>query len=136
MSMFRRFRAFTAVAVVALVGQLVLAGSGIACVMPAMAHEGQASGQSAEAAMAGMEMPASSPSDHAPAPSGESNDGPCHLPWAPAGCQPMAPCSPSVMVSRAVTLTTGASHAVRVVVHVAVAPASRTVPPEPPPPRA
>ena len=129
MVMIRRLRSFAAVACAGLFSQLILAGSGFACGMPTMSHAqvGVATG----AAMAGMEMPAS----EQPTPS-PSDEAPCHLPWAPAGCQPMAPCAPALMTSAMVTFDGPAPVVETVREQHAIAPPTRTVPPELPPPRA
>lgn len=126
----RRFRAFAAVASAGLFFQLILAGSGFACVMPAMSHAEKGMAQ-AGGAMAGMEMPVSEQS----APN-SSDETPCHLPWAPAGCQPMAPCAPAVMTSAMVTFDAPAPVVETVREQHAVAPPTRTIAPELPPPRA
>ena len=125
----RRFRSFAAMASAGLFFQLILTGSGFACVMPAMAHA--EIDAPTGAAMAGMDMPASD----RPMPS-SSDDAPCHLPWAPAGCQPMAPCTPPVMTSAVVTFDAPAPVVETVREQHAIAPPTRTVPPELPPPRA
>ena len=125
----RRFRAFAAIASFGLFLQLMLAGSGFACVMPTMSHADGGPAQVA-AVMAGMKMPASTQS--APNPSGEA---PCRLPWSPAGCQPMAPCSPAVMTAAMVTFDSPASVVESVTGRAAIAPPTRTVAPELPPPR-
>ena len=129
MATMRRIRTFAAVASAALSFQLILAGSGFACVMPAMTHAEV--GAATDAGMAGMEMPASDQ----PTPR-SSDDAPCHLPWAPAGCQPMAPCAPAVMTSAMVTFDAPAPVVETVREQRTTAPPTRTVPPELPPPRA
>ena len=121
----RRFRPLAAIASAVLLVQLILAGSGFACVTPGMSEDA-----ARDAMMAGMEMPSDLSAPQS------SNEAPCHLPWAPAGCQPMAPCSPAVMPPAIVTLASNPGHAQCVTPPVAIAPPSRTVRPEPPPPRA
>ena len=126
----RRFRPFAAITSAGLLFQLILAGSGFGCVMQTMPHP-----TSQDAAMAGMatgmEMPLS---DQTVPPA--SDETPCRLPWAPVGCQPMAPCSPAVMPSAIVILASVPGPVQSVTGRVAIAPPTRTIPPEPPPPRA
>lgn len=130
MTSMRRIRAFAAVATAGLFFQVILAGSGFTCVMPVAAHADKGAAV-ADRDMAGMQMPVSDQS----APN-SSDDTPCHLPWAPAGCQPMAPCTPAVMISAMVTFDASARVVEAVREQYAVAPPTRTVPPELPPPRA
>ncbi|MGI8497933.1 MAG: hypothetical protein ACR2OG_10180 [Gemmatimonadaceae bacterium] len=126
-------RRMTAVISGALLLQLVVTGSGRACATSAMAamHAGAAGASS----MPGMDVHGSTRhSDQAQAP--DSDPSPCQLPWAPAGCQPMAPCSPTAVASAVLRLSSphaGDSQAAALVV---IAPTSRSTPPDPPPPRA
>lgn len=135
----RRFRRFAAAASAALFLQLVLAGSGIACVTPAMhsnaASDGAATtemaGMPGMAGMGGMEMPASDSSSPAP-----SNEPPCQLPWAPGGCQPMAPCAASAVAAAAWVISAPPVAPMRIDPLDVLTPSSPTSQPEPPPPRA
>jgi len=129
MTTIKRIRVFAAIAFAGLFLQLILAGSGFACVIPTASHGGDGA-MASGATMVGMEMPASDQSIPA-----SPDETPCHLPWAPAGCQPMAPCSPAVMTSPAVTFDSPPSVVEGVSRHTVIAPPTRTVPPELPPPR-
>lgn len=104
--------------------QLMLVVGGYACV----------AGQGA-ASMAGMSMPTADASEHVPARKGQQ-DAPCQFPWAPGGCQTMAPCAP---VAITVASSTGArierAHEALQTL-VLLAPSSVSVAPELPPPRA
>ncbi len=106
--------------------QLVLVESGYACRMPA----------DGDASMAGMPMPGSTRhSSSAPTKKGQPQ-APCQFPWAPNGCQIMAPCAPAALTVASSTTTAAAR------VHVAplrfepLAPLSLSIAPELPPPRA
>ena len=107
--------------------QLVLVESGFACRMP-----GDMTGGRSDAAMP-MPMNAGVPSspthsgDHAP---------PCRFPWAPDGCQSMAPCSPAAVAAPPVGGRPVAMPAEAPLRLAVITPASLIRPPEPPPPRA
>ena len=103
--------------------QLVLVGGGFACVIPGMGTPGAAA-TSETSAMPGMDMP-SAPSEL-----------PCQLPWAPAGCQPMAPCAPAAVTAARFVLALPVVDAAPVAALDIATPSSRTTPPEIPPPRA
>jgi hypothetical protein len=109
--------------------QLVLVESGYAC------HSAPGRDENATA-MANMSMPASA--DHAAASPSQHNDqqSPCRFPWAPNGCQTMAPCSPAALsVARTPTLALASTFAV-LPPFAPLAPHSLSRAPELPPPRA
>jgi hypothetical protein len=104
-------------------------------------------GHSAITAVASMDMPGDMPMADMPGmdmsgaqqqPGGESghDHAPCTFPWAPDGCQSMAPCAPTALTSHAEALRV--LHAVpSPVASLDVrTPASIKSPPELPPPRA
>ena len=111
--------------------QLVLVEGGYACLMP--------NAGSAEAAMAGMQMAGMDMSGDARQSSPgqpEQERAPCQFPWAPAGCQAMAPCAPSALTvaSAAIASFTPARAALPPL--VVLAPPTIARAPELPPPRA
>ena len=85
--------------------------------------------------MVGMSMGANhatssnSPDSQAPA-------APCKFPWAPDGCQSMAPCAPAAVASATTSIYTVAAIPQSVAVATQIAPPSVANPPELPPPRA
>jgi hypothetical protein len=103
--------------------QLVLVGGGFGCAMPSIGTRA-APAESTTAAMPGMDMP-SAPSQ-----------APCQLPWAPTGCQPMAPCGPAAVMPAQFVLALPVGDAAPVAALDIATPSSRTTPPELPPPRA
>lgn len=119
LSMRRLFRPFGILLTIVLL-QLVLVESGYACQMES---KGVANG----AAMAGMPMPNDGGRSHSP----------CQFPWAPSGCQLLAPCGAPMAVAEATStepqLTAG--HIAPPVLE-ALEPLSLSVAPELPPPRA
>lgn len=89
--------------------------------------------------MAGMGTPMDMPDHGAPAVPGEiPSDGgaPCDQPVTPGDCQVLAPCAGGVFVSAPPNVDSSARIDSRVVARPALALASRTIPPELPPPRA
>lgn len=98
----------------ALAFQLLLAGGGVMCV-----------GGGAEASHASAASPA--PEDHVPC------DQP---PSAPRTCQTMAPCAPGFVFVALPPVDADVQGGPHIVAAATPMPASRTVPPEPPPPRA
>lgn len=117
----------------ALLLQLVLVGSGFACALPMqMATDAPGADMTA---MAGMDMPST---DAAPIPASTPapDDAPCRLPWAPAGCQSMAPCAPTVVASAVVTVSLPPGAVATEVTLAVLGPLTRSIPPELPPPRA
>ena len=129
----RSIRRIAALLSGALILQLVLVGSGYACARPMqMATGANAADMSAMAGKDMTNMPAAARPANAPPP----DDAPCRLPWAPAGCQSMTPCAPIVVASPSVTvLLTPPAGASRLAL-VVVVPTARSIPPEPPPPKA
>jgi len=110
--------------------QLVFVGSGYVC--SAMGVPGMSSGR-----MDAMDMGGPARVDqHAPAPTPANDHGPCRFPWAPDGCQSMAPCSPAAVTSETLTLVSPPT-IISVAPELSVlTPPSQTSPPELPPPRA
>jgi hypothetical protein len=102
--------------------QLVLVESGYAC--------GRMDG--AQGAMAGMSMPASV---HVGAPVPVGQQPPCRFPWAPDGCQSMAPCAPATIVPASQALSDPATPTAAIPVLAVLMPPSATSPPDLPPPR-
>jgi len=103
---------------------LVLLGSGFGCAWASSAS----STSMAAMGMAGMPQNASQPDDRAP--SG------CQFPWAPNGCQTMAPCAPAALLSVTFALPASGSIPEAAPPFVVIAPRSLTRAPELPPPRA
>ena len=101
--------------------QLVFVGSGYVCAMP---HAGDTGGQ-----MAGMAMHTD---HHAP----PDKQAPCRFPWAPDGCQSMAPCAPAALTSPTQVLSPAPQPVTIVPALTVLTPPSQTSPPELPPPRA
>lgn len=122
-----RSRAICSSLVLALLN-LVLVSSGFPCTLPM--H-----GMTAGEAMAGMPMGDEAGASVLPNTAPPANT-PCRFPWAPGGCQSMAPCAPAAVQSGVVMHSMPAIRAERAL-HVDVAtPESLTRAPEPPPPRA
>ena len=136
----RRIRRITALFVSLLLANLVGVGSGFACVMPAMGHSSTASGGAASAtgaAMAGMDMPGmvdlgGAADKSAPA----HQDIPCKFPWAPEGCQSMAPCAPVAIASHESALDVAIGAPAHVAELTVLTPPSEVRTPDLPPPRA
>jgi hypothetical protein len=103
--------------------QLVFVESGYACAMPTM-------GATAMAPMAQMTMPAH-PGHQTPT----DGNKPCRFPWAPDGCQSMAPCAPAALTTASVTLAAAPQLVAVVPALIVRTPPSETSPPELPPPR-
>ena len=107
--------------------QLVLVESGYACRAPA-------GGSMSE--MAGMQMPAG-PDHSSSAPRQQDHqDTPCRFPWAPGGCQTMAPCAPSALTVASTDVASAPSERNVLEPLVVLAPPALTSAPELPPPRA
>jgi hypothetical protein len=145
-----RIRRLTALLASFLLVHLLWAGSGFACGMPGDAQ--------ASAAMAGMEMPGvempgmnmpgmdmsgtdmprgPSPADAMPGDGGsEHHHAPCDLPWVPDGCQSMTPCAPLALTAHAEAFAPPAVPFASITPLVVLAPPSRALTPESPPPRA
>jgi len=103
---------------------LVLLGSGFGCTWASSTSSASMSAMG----MAGTPQRTSHPHDRAP--SG------CQLPWAPNGCQTMAPCAPAALESVTFTLAASAATPEAAPPFVVIAPRSLTRAPELPPPRA
>ena len=107
---------------------LAVVSSGYACTLPMQAPNDAG-------VMAGMPMDAdaamlASPSVPAP------EKTPCQFPWAPDGCQSMAPCAPAAIQSAAIGYAVPVSRAAAAPINTVATPESLTRAPEPPPPRA
>lgn len=108
--------------------QLMLVLGGYACVM-------QGGGASATASMAGMSMPMAD--EAAPAATSNGSQGPCEFPWAPGACQGMAPCAPAALiVASGAPDITSKRVPEAVAIETLLRPASVSLAPELPPPRA
>ena len=132
----KRSRRIAAVAAILLPLQLLVLAGGAACAMPAVMPGMVGGTTSAMVAMGSTRAPMSRDAlSDATNPSGNRQE-PCHIPWAPANCNGMAPCAPVAILSTAIALSPAPvfSHDdVSLVVH---APASISTAPELPPPRA
>jgi hypothetical protein len=127
-------RRLTAIVAQLLMLQLILLGSGIACMMPGMGGQGAAAIPMARMDMTGQGS-ASMPNTPA-APSGSQRQhAPCRFPWAPAGCHGMLPCAPAAVASADIALIPVPFVGHEMIHLVVLAPPSRTTPPELPPPR-
>lgn len=102
--------------------QLVFVGSGYACARP------DASGPMADMGMATMA--------HGGQPATTHHGTPCRFPWAPDGCQSMAPCAPAAIVAPMHGVVDLPPLVAPVPVLSVVTPPSVISPPELPPPRA
>jgi hypothetical protein len=109
--------------------QLVLVESGYACRMP---MDGAPQGS----AMAGMQMPGSA--DHSPSAPAQHDqqESPCRFPWAPNGCQTMAPCAPAAVTVASTVIASFVPAGNAPEQLVLLAPPALTSAPELPPPRA
>ena len=107
--------------------QLVLVESGYAC-------RGPAAGPASD--MAGMQMPGNT--EHSPsAPTQQDQqDGSCRFPWAPTGCQAMAPCAPSALTVATANVASAPSERNALEPLIMLAPPAVNSAPELPPPRA
>jgi hypothetical protein len=108
--------------------QLVLVESGYACRMPTTGPVGASE-------MAGMQMPAGADHASAPAPH-DQQESPCRFPWAPNGCQTMAPCAPSALATASTGIASLAATRMAPAQLVLLAPTALSSAPELPPPRA
>lgn len=123
----RRIRRPLALLVGLILLHLMAVESGFACAVPTAGDSG--------AAMAGMtDMPGM---DMSGSPEKSTPDAPpCDFPWAPAGCQAMAPCAPAALTSCALAEDALSLARSGIDTRSELAPHSRTPAPEPPPPRA
>ena len=113
--------------------QLVLLESGYACA--AMPSGQVADGAMASMSMPGMAMPEQANASDSPADAG-GEQAPCTFPWAPNGCQTMAPCGPAAMVVATGGNTSDLAAHDGPLTLVELAPSSLSSAPELPPPRA
>ena len=116
--------------------QLVLVESGYACLMP---NAGSANAPMAGMVMPGMAMTGMAMPDGAGEPAttqSEQERAPCQFPWAPAGCQAMAPCAPSALTVASATIASFTPARVALPQLVVLAPPPIARAPELPPPRA
>ena len=106
--------------------QLLLAGGGAACVD---ADHGamHAAGSAGDQAMADMDMTMDMPTD--------GRQAPCDQPATPGACQLMGPCSVSFIAISVAELDRRVVEPAGAIGALALAPLSRTVAPELPPPR-
>ena len=123
----RHSRRIVALLVTLLFAHTMGVGSGFACVMPAMADP-------SAAAMAGMDMSGMAEQQSGDAPSKER--APCDFPWAPDGCELMAPCGPLAIASLAQVPQPAAVVPALAGQRAVLMPPSMTRAPELPPPRA
>jgi len=122
-----RFVRAAAVTLVVALLQLVLLESGYACLaMPA---------GPGDVAMAGMSMPAEGESPSNPTDAGE-DQAPCEFPWAPNGCETMAPCAPAAVTTVATQPAPDSRLEDGPLTLVELTPSSPSRAPELPPPRA
>ncbi len=120
----RRARRPVAVFMLLVLFQLMLVVGGYACVM-------RESGAAGAVAMAGMTMPGG---DEGATP--DRGNRPCEFPWAPSGCNAMAPCAPTAITVASVTaLQAQRVPEVRMTLEL-LEPTSISRAPELPPPRA
>ena len=111
--------------------QLVLAGVGATCVMP-----GGDGAQTASADMSGMDMGGMPSGEDDPSPGNGPDGSPCDQPGTPQTCQVMAPCAGGFVLAARGGADAAAGVPAAMSTASVAAPASRTIPPEPPPPRA
>lgn len=109
--------------------QLVLVESGYACQMAPGVLDSAAS-------MADMQMPASETASTTAPAQREQEQEPCRFPWAPNGCQSMAPCAPAALTETSVAAEARTQIVAAPWHLVQVAPVPVTRAPEIPPPRA
>ncbi len=89
--------------------------------------------------MAGMDMPEMDMAGTGQKQSGKESEhhhAPCDFPWAPEGCQSMAPCAPIALASITEPLRTPDAMPSSVAPAGVLTPPSIKLPPELPPPRA
>lgn len=132
-----RFRRVTALLLSFLLAHVMWVGSGFACVMPAMEMGSATSAAPAmemsDADMRAMGMLPAAPKESGPPASDEHAD--CDLPWAPAGCQSAAPCTPVANVAGGQLLGLNDQPSPGVASIVELIPPSAVRLPELPPPR-
>jgi hypothetical protein len=109
--------------------QLVLVESGYACRMPATVSAGAQD-------MAGMQMAGSADHSLSTPAQHDQQQPPCRFPWAPGGCQAMAPCAPAAVTVASAAIASFAPAASAPERLVLLAPPALASAPELPPPRA
>jgi hypothetical protein len=123
--------------------QLALAGTGSTCVLPSGADQGASSAAHAgmaEMVLAGMNMDMSGKpfdeGDGTPSHGHDAGGAPCDQPGTPAACQVMASCAGGFVAIAAAGDGEASGAAAGISASVVATPASRTIEPELPPPRA
>ncbi len=139
-------RRITALVMSLLLAHLAWVGSGFACDMTTMAHSGSdaiaamdMSDDMAGMDMTGMDMAGMDMSGTTKPLSGsesEHHHAPCDFPWAPEGCQSMAPCAPIALAAVTELFARPDAKQSSVAALGVLTPPSIKRPPELPPPRA
>lgn len=124
MTMTRRLTSAAAALFLAL--QFVLLGSGFTCITPNPSERGMSDRMD-------MNMGSASATATVQAPAEQE---PCHVPWMPADCHAMAPCAAAAVAAPVVSLLIAPSYAHETEQLIVLAPSSRTIAPDLPPPRA
>jgi hypothetical protein len=124
----RRVRRPIAILMSLVLAQLMLVLGGYACVM-------RGSGAAMTASMPGMSMPVTV--EIAPTGTSNGNQAPCEFPWAPGACQGMAPCAPAALIVASTAPDVAGKRVPESALTLElIAPASLSLAPELPPPRA
>lgn len=134
-----RYYRVTALVMSFSLANLAWVGSGFACDMTSPAGGVAMAGMDMAGNMAGMDMAGMDMTGTTKTQSGEEpahQHAPCDLPWAPGGCQSMAPCAPIALASIADPLRASATIPVAITALVVLTPPSIDLLPELPPPRA
>ena len=134
-----RLRRPTALLVSFFLVHAMWAGSGFACSMSPMGQSSRtmmAAMDMSSADMPGMDMAgmAVPPGDMGHTPSHDHE--PCNLPWAPDGCDSMAPCGPTALASSPELVRVPAAVPSALSELSVLTPPSPNRSPDPPPPRA
>lgn len=132
LSSMRRLRRFATLLFLPLSVQLMLAAKAVACV----AQRSDISvSQASMSSMPGMQMPDASKSTH-DSHSPNPKRFPCNRPFGGGDCQPLAACASGALAASCQRISAVDVRQHTVLALVVLAPASRTTPPELPPPRA
>lgn len=134
----RHARRMTALLVSLLLAHVTWVGSGFACRMPGMGNISDGMASMAGMDMSSTEMDGMGMAGTLEQPSGapaHDHEG-CQLPWAPDGCQSMAPCAPLAMASLLQVLQVPGDVPAAVASQLVLTPPSQVRAPELPPPRA
>jgi len=123
-------RRFAPLLLVPLVFQVALAAKAVVCV-----NQPTPASDTASTQMAGMDM-SGAKSERDGSESNRSNQSPCNRPFGPAGCQALAVCASGALVPAQSARRELVRAVATVDVLSALAPPSRSTPPELPPPRA